>query len=78
MPAWLGRRRKVLKGATSHSFEGVGCGKWLQLGGWNGTRVDPLLPERARSECARSTAAGGSTRVPFHERVLEGIMGIIE
>ena len=24
---------------------------------WNGTRADPLLLERARSECARSTAA---------------------
>jgi len=38
--------------------------------GWgrNDTRADPLLPERARSECARSTAAGGTTRVPFLEK----------
>ena len=36
--------------------------------GRNDTRADPLLPERARSECARSTAAVGPTRVPFHER----------
>ena len=36
--------------------------------GWNDTRVGPLLPERARSECARSTAAVGPTRVPFHGR----------
>src|SRR5437899_6645551 len=35
--------------------------------GWNDTRADPLLPERARSECARSTAAVGPTRVPFQE-----------
>ena len=35
---------------------------------WNDTRADPLLPERARSECARSTAAVGPTRVPFPER----------
>lgn len=35
---------------------------------WNGTRADPLLPERARSECARSTAAVGPTRVPLQER----------
>jgi len=35
---------------------------------WNDTRADPLLPERARSECARSTAAVGPTRAPFHER----------
>src|SRR6266581_8151929 len=26
------------------------------------------IPERARSECARSTAAAEPTRVPFHER----------
>ena len=36
--------------------------------GRNDTRADPLLPERARSECARSTAAVGPTRVPFHAR----------
>ena len=36
--------------------------------GGNDTRADPLLPERARSECARSTAAVGPTRVPFQER----------
>jgi hypothetical protein len=35
---------------------------------WNGTHADPLLPERARYECARSTAAVGPTRVPFHGR----------
>ena len=34
----------------------------------NGTRADPLLPERARSECAHSTAAVGPTRVPFLEK----------
>ena len=38
--------------------------------GWgrNDTCADPLLPERARSECARSTAAVGPTRVPFLEK----------
>jgi hypothetical protein len=36
--------------------------------GWHDTRAGPLLPERARSECARSTAAVGPTRVPCHER----------
>ena len=41
----------------------------LPIRGWrNDTRADPLLPERAQSECARSTAAVGSTRVPFQER----------
>jgi len=33
--------------------------------GWNDTRAGPLLPERARSDGARSTAAVGPTRVPF-------------
>jgi len=33
--------------------------------GWNDTRADPLLPEHARSECARSTAAVGPTQVLF-------------
>ena len=50
----------------------VGRAQWeinqppsLKRKGWNDTRADPLLPERARSECARSTAAVGPTRVPF-------------
>jgi len=45
---------------------------------WNDTRADPLLPEHARSECARSTAAGGSTRVPFQEREASEFGRIIE
>src|SRR6185295_3834405 len=36
--------------------------------GGNDTRAGPLLPERAQSECARSTAAVGPTRVPFPKR----------
>src|SRR5437016_14438516 len=36
--------------------------------GGNDTRAGPLLPERARSECARSTAAVGPTQVPFPKR----------
>src|SRR6185295_758149 len=36
--------------------------------GGNDTRAGPLLPERAQSECARSTAAVGPTRVPFPNR----------
>ena len=36
--------------------------------GVNDTRAGPLLLERARSECARSTAAVEPTQVPFHKR----------
>ena len=32
---------------------------------WNDARVSLLLPERARSECARSTAAVRLTRASF-------------
>ena len=35
-----------------------------------GSLVVLLLPERARSECARSTAAVGPTRVALHERAV--------
>ena len=52
-------------GAARPSFLLAERARWE---GWNDTRADPLLPERARSECARSTAAVGPTRVPFHER----------
>lgn len=43
---------------------------------WNGTRADSLLPERARSEWARSTAAVGPAGVPFHERAARELGGI--
>jgi hypothetical protein len=46
--------------------------------GRNDTRADPLLPERARSECARSTAAVGPTRVPFRWREASELGRIIE
>ena len=36
--------------------------------GEEGGRVDPVLPERARSECARSTAAVVSTRTSLLKR----------
>ena len=38
-------------------------------GGRQGTAVGPLLPERARSECARSTAAAGPITVPYLVRI---------
>ena len=36
--------------------------------GWEGHPRGPVLPERARSECARSTGAVGPLRVSFPER----------
>ncbi len=41
----------------------------------NGGMTLMLLPERAPSECARSTAAVGATRVPFQERELASLEG---
>ena len=35
---------------------------------WDDTSVDPLLPERARSECARSRVGVGPIGLPFQER----------
>src|SRR5207249_4243195 len=35
---------------------------------WQDTRIGPLLPDRARSECARSTAAVVPTRVSCLEQ----------
>jgi len=35
---------------------------------WNDICANSLLPERARSEGARSTAAVGLAQGPFHER----------
>ena len=42
-----------------------------------GSLVVLLLPERARSECARSTAAVGPTRVALHERAVSELGRII-
>ena len=41
----------------------------------NDTHAAPLLPERAQSECARSTAAVGPTWVPVHRREITSELG---
>lgn len=46
-------------------MEGVGRSQSKE---WNGACAGPLPPERARSECARSTGAVGPAQVPFHEK----------
>jgi len=57
--------------------QGMGHFKQEEAEEWNGTHADPLLPERARSECARSTAAVGPAPVPFHERETSELGGNI-
>jgi len=42
-----------------------------------GSLIVLLLAERARSECARSTAAVGPARAPFQERETSKLGGII-
>ena len=49
----------------------------MQDGGKNCTNAAPLLPERARSECARSASAVGPAPVPFQERETSELEGTI-
>ena len=66
----------VLQNTAYYIIPGTGQTK-MDGKGWNDTRADPLLPERARSECARSTAAVGPARVPFRERKGTSVLGRI-
>ena len=66
MPPMIGRRERGIYRLISRSiWERRGSFLRGRLGRGNDTRIDSLLPERARSECARSTGAVEPIRVPF-------------
>ena len=50
----------------------------LGEGGREGHPCGPVLPERARSECARSTGAVGPTGAPFQERSKRALKDYVE
>ena len=54
-----------------------GLALWEQRKYERSGQVPFLLAERARSECARSTAAVGPARVPFHAIEASKLGGVI-